>query len=315
MALYHRHRPQRFSQVRGNADVVAQLEAMIRMDDPPHAILLTGPSGCGKTTLGRIIVRALGVADEDFVEVDSADYRGIDSVREIRHSAQYRPLRGPRRAWLLDECHKWSNDAMTAMLKCLEDPPPHAYFVLCTTDPDKLLPTIRGRCSTYQVKLLDDSDMMELLERVARREGAHLDEALLDAIAERAAGHSRDALQILEKVLLAPEEGRRRVVEDHESLKTRSSDLARALLAGKGWPAIREAIKAIGKVDERTKRVTFDESDLESARRGVLGYCARALLSGENDLAGAILEEFREPFFSSGLGGMVLASYAVYRQK
>ncbi|MBU6427695.1 MAG: AAA family ATPase, partial [Cyanobacteria bacterium REEB65] len=230
MSLYQKYRPETFDQVVGNEKLIEQLGALLVGEDPPHAYLLHGPSGCGKTTIGRIAARCLGVADDDFVEVDSADFRGIDTIRDMRRNAMFRALRGERRMWLLDECHKLSNDAMNALLKGLEDPPPHVYYVLCTTDPDKLLPTIRGRCVSFQVSRLDQREMVRLLNRVATAEGVRLDRTVLQVLAERADGHSRDALQALEKVLVTDEADRMAVVEGMESLKSTSVKLVQAML-------------------------------------------------------------------------------------
>lgn len=301
MSLYNKHRPTDFDQLLGNEDLIEQMKTMLSGDDPPHALLLTGPHGCGKTTVGRIAARHLGADESDFDEKDSADYRGIDAIREIRHNAMFRALRGKRRVWLMDEVHRLTSDAQSALLKGLEDPPPHAYFVLCTTDPDKLLPTIRSRCVSFQVKKLDERQMVRLLHRVSSAEGTRLERSVLAAIADRADGHSRDALQILEKVLSAPEVSRMLVVEESDTLKATTVRLVQALLGNQGWKSVASEIEKI------------KEDDLEQARRGVLAYCTRVLMGGENDRAGEMLEEFAEPFFSSGIAGLTLACYRVAR--
>ena len=108
--------------------------------------------------------------------------RGIDTIRDIIKQAQFRPIEGSCRVWLIDECHKLTNDAMNSLLKILEDTPTHVYFILCTTDPHKLLKTIQGRCSQFAVKPLDDRQMFRLLKTIVKEEGEDLPQEVYDQI-------------------------------------------------------------------------------------------------------------------------------------
>ena len=149
-SLHQLYRPESFDEVIGNEDTIERLKAVLGNEiRRPHSYLLHGPAGCGKTTLGRIIAKEVGCKGMDFVELDSADFRGIQSVRGIRRQTAYAPMESECRVWLLDEAHALTNDAQTALLKALEEPPSHVYFILCTTMPEKLLPTLRSRCSQY----------------------------------------------------------------------------------------------------------------------------------------------------------------------
>lgn len=301
MSLYQKVRPRGFDEVVGNHDVVASLRALTTQSEPPHAYLLTGPSGCGKTTLGRIVARSLGVADQDYREVDSADFRGIDTIREIRHGSAYVGLAGSRRCWLLDECHRLPGLSQDALLKGLEDPPAHAYFVLCTTAPESLSETIRGRCSVHKVAPLSEVDMVRLLHRVATVEGERLSRQQLRMIHEKADGKPRMALQLLEKMLAADPSQRDAVLAASDAVHTKSDNLARALLGRTGWRSV------------ATILATIDEDDVESTRRGIIGYCSAILLREENDQAMAVLDEMIDPFFNSGKAGLIHACYMVAR--
>lgn len=304
MGLYQKHRPKSFSSVRGNKQTIQALQNLLQKDNRPHSYLLTGGTGCGKTTLGRIMAKELGAIGGDFREVDSADFRGIDTIREMRKQSQFKALEGNCRVWLLDECHKLSNDAQNALLKILEDTPPHVYIILCTTDPQKLLPTIKGRCSTFHMETLQEEDMMKLLKKVVKREKEELDEEVYLQIIQDALGHPRNALNVLEQVLNVPAEDRLETAKRKAEEENEVIELCRALLKGTSWKVVAKLLKGI------------KGQEPESIRRVVLGYCQSVLLSGQNnDRAGLILEEFMEPFYNSGFPQVVYACYSICRSQ
>ena len=204
-SLYQRYRPQSFNAVIGNEATIEKLKAVLSNEKRrPHSYLLHGPAGCGKTTLGRIIVKELGCKGMDFVELDGADFRGIDTVRGIRRHSPYLPLESKCRVWMLDEAHALTNDAQTALLKSLEEPPSHVYFILCTTMPKKLLPTIRSRCSQYVVSQPSDMQIKYLLRRVVKGESESMSHAVYNRIVHSSNRIPRQALVVLEQVLAVP---------------------------------------------------------------------------------------------------------------
>ena len=201
-SLCQRYRPNSFDEFFGNGATIERLKAVLGNEKRrPHTYLLHGPAGCGKTTLGRIIVKELGCKGMDFVELDSADFRGIESVRGIRRQMPFKPMASECRVWLLDEAHALTNDAQTALLKALEEPPSHVYFILCTTMPKKLLPTIRSRCSQYVVSQLTDIQIKYLLRRVVKAEGESMSPAVYKRIVRSSRLLPRQALVVLEQVL------------------------------------------------------------------------------------------------------------------
>lgn len=302
MSLYNKHRPKSFKRVIGNEKVLDSLTNLLQKEKPPHSFLLTGPTGCGKTTVARIIAKELGCSDEDFREIDSGDFRGIDTVREIRKQSQYKPLSGGIIVWLIDECHKMTNDAQNALLKSLEDVKDHVYYILATTDPQKLLPTIRGRCSTFQMSLLGDDEMLTLLKRVVKKEKQELEQEVYDQIIMDAQGHPRNALTVLEQVLAVPSDKRLEVAKRKAEEYNEVIELCRALISNKSWSKVSPILKGI------------KDQEPETIRRIVLGYCQSVLLSGkDNDRAGLIMEEFMNPFFNSGFPQVVYACYSVCR--
>ena len=299
MALYLKYRPKEFDEVYGNEQTLETLQELLTKPNPPHSYLLHGPTGCGKTTLARIIARKLGCEGNDFRELDTADFRGIDTIREIREHMQYRPLQGKCRVWLLDEVHQVTREGQNALLKALEDTPHHVYFILCTTDLHKLLPTIRGRCSEFSVKPLSDRNMKSLLHKVVKAEGERLNKKVYDQIIQDSQGHPRNALQILEQALAVPPEKRLEVAKRVAEKQSQTIQLCRALLDGSPWSKVMQILKGL------------KEEDPEGVRRAVLGYCQAVLLNGENNQAGVVMEEFIEPFYNSGFAGLVFACYSV----
>lgn len=303
MSLYHKYRPNSLENLLGNSEITASLKTMLADKKKcPHVFLMHGPTGCGKTTIARIIASKLDCHGSDLREVDSADFRGIDSIREIRKQSVFKPIESSCRVWIIDECHKLTNDAQNALLKILEDTPPHVYFILCTTDPQKLIAAVKGRCSQFQVKQLTDSQMMLLLRTVVKGEGESLQKMVYDQIIQDSLGHPRNALQTLEQVLRVDEDKRLDVAKRSAEELSQSIELCRVLLT----PAI-----AWGKVAHILSGLK--DQDAEGVRRVVLGYCQAILLKGANDRAALILESFMEPNFTNGFPQLVFSCYVVFK--
>lgn len=297
-----KYRPKTLDEIVGNQDIVEVLKAQLREGGGQplaKSILFHGPTGCGKTTLARIIAHELGVAGGDLKEVDSADFRGIDTIRDIRRQSNYKPLNSPYRVWILDEVHRATGDAQSALLKALEDTPKHVYYILCTTDPQKLLPTIRGRCAQFQVRPLTDREMMQLLRRVVKAEGETLTKDVYEQIVQDSLGHPRNALQVLAQVLTVDEVKRLAIAKKTAETQSKTIELCRALIEAAPWKKI------------STILVGLKEEDPEQIRRAVLGYCQAVLLSGENNHAAKVMQEFVEPFYNVGFPGLTLACYSV----
>jgi|BioPla2DNA2_1021312.scaffolds.fasta_scaffold04161_15 DNA polymerase-3 subunit gamma/tau len=300
MSLYLKYRPKDLSQIKGNKSLVDSLNNMLSNKETcPHTFLLHGPTGCGKTTIARIIANELGCHERDFIEINTADLRGIDTSREIINRSQFAPIQGSIMVWLIDECHKLTNDAQNALLKLLEDTPKHIYIILCTTDPQKLLSTIKGRCIQFQVSPLNDIEMFQLLRRIVRDEKEELNKQIFDQIIETSQGLPRNAIQILEQVLNTSEEERLTTAKKNIDNQTEIIELCRALLKNSNWNQVKEILARL------------KGQEAESIRRVVLGYCQAILLKSENDKAAMIIEEFWEPTYDIGFPGIVYACYSI----
>lgn len=306
-----KYRPRDLSEMVGNQEVVSALEALLKRkrEDLPHAFLFTGDPGCGKTTLGRIVAEALGGVGNDFVEVDSASFRGIDTVRDIRDNMNFLPMEpgGLARVWLLDECHllgtggdSVKNPAQTALLKALEEPPEHVFFILCTTNPEMLLAAIRSRCmsATFEVKALDEDVIREYVLDVAHWEGKIIPIEIADQIARDSLGSCRNALGVLDKIIDLDPKDMKAMAEKAAAAESQVIELCRALFAGKKWKEVAGILKGL------------EKEEVEKTRQAVINYCASVLLGGK-DAAQAfiVLDCFKTPFYNNGRAGLVHACY------
>jgi DNA polymerase-3 subunit gamma/tau len=201
IALYRKYRPQTFSDVVGQEQIVELLESTIKQKKISHAYLFCGGRGTGKTTVARIFAHDIGCNPEDIIEIDAASNRGIDEIRELREAVRTAPFSSPYKIYIVDEAHMLTKEAANALLKTLEEPPTHVIFILATTDPEKLPSTIISRCQKLVFKSPDIVTLAKRLTYVAKEEGKDIDEATAELIATHGKGSYRDALGVLEQIL------------------------------------------------------------------------------------------------------------------
>jgi len=225
-ALYRKYRPQDFDEVVGQEPVVRTLKNAIAGGQVRQAYLFAGPRGTGKTSLARILAKGLNCeqgptpnpdktchaclaiangSSLDVVEMDAASQRGIDDIREIRERVVLQPAEGRYKVYILDEAHQLTDAAWNALLKLIEEPPPHLVFVFCTTDLAKVLPTVRSRCQTFVFQRPRLSELVQLLRRVADGEGIDVPDQALSLVARGARGSFRDAVSTLDQLSAATE--------------------------------------------------------------------------------------------------------------
>ncbi|WP_151083719.1 DNA polymerase III subunit gamma and tau [Nocardioides cynanchi] len=224
LALYRRYRPETFAEVIGQDHVTEPLRAALAANRVNHAYLFSGPRGCGKTTSARILARALNceqapVADPcgecdscqdlarggsgsiDVIEIDAASHGGVDDARDLREKAFFAPVRSRYKVYIIDEAHMVSTQGFNALLKLVEEPPPHLRFIFATTEPEKVLPTIRSRTHHYPFRLIPPRLLSSYLSELCDKEGVAIEPAALPLVVRAGAGSARDTLSVLDQLM------------------------------------------------------------------------------------------------------------------
>lgn len=325
-SLYRKYRPLTFESVVGQQHIVSTLEHAVAEGRLSHAYLFCGPRGTGKTTMARILAKALlcekaegaraagatgcnpdGTCPEctaiaegahpDVYELDAASRTGVDNVREeIINSVSFAPVRGAYKVYIIDEVHMLTTQAFNALLKTLEEPPSHVIFVLCTTDPQKILETILSRCQRFDFHRISNDDIIGRLRYICEQEGFAFDEEALEVVARHARGGMRDALSTLEQLSVFGDGSVR--IDDARALLGEVASMVLSEFACK--MAVRDTVGLFGLI-----RAQVDEgNDLQELTRDLIahirdvytaaiaGPCAE-LFDGTPEEVAALVEEAR----------------------
>ena len=297
--LYKKYRPSKFKDVLGQLDAARSLNEMVKKRQVPHTILFIGPSGCGKTTLARILVNKLKASPSDVVEMNSSNYRGIDSIRDIQNRISLAPVAGDCRIWIMDECHQLTGAAQDAFLKILEDTPEHVYFFLATTDPAKLKKTIKTRATEIRVNLLDNETMKKLLDSVIDKERLEVSDLVVDRIIEYSEGSARKGLVLLNHVISVTDEDRQLELVVNSNDRAVGFEIAQMLFnKSTKWKDIASKLKTLG-----------DEP--ETVRHIVMSYAETILLNSGNGFAFSVMNIFCDPFFNNKRKDLTMACFEV----
>ena len=301
--LYNDYRPKTLEEVFGHREIKESLKSLFKEKTSPHAFLFSGPSGTGKTTFARIIANMLG-GNGDIIEVNIANTGGVDFVRELNELARRSPLLGNNKVFILDEVQQLTKEGQNAILKLLEDSPKHSYFILATTDPQKLLPTLKNRCLSFTLKSLSNKDIESILVHVTTLEKIELSEDVLNLLVYKAEGCPRKALVMLDQV---------KDIKDFDKVCTLLAD--DLTTEGEIIDLCRLIIKR-PRVEWRSLVKTFESINIEpeQIRIVIAGYLAACLRKGDNPTFYAEkLELFLSPMaFGSQKSEILFLLYKAY---
>lgn len=299
MGYTTKYRPKVFEDVIGNASQVKAMEKAVQREEPIQAFIIVGPHGVGKTTLARVAASAMDIPNFNITEINLAKdglKKDSNEIQDICNTVSI-----GRRGWILDEMQASSKAFQNGILKLLEEPPPSDFFFICTTDPGKILDTIKSRCTPIKLKVVSETAIKKLLKKICREENYILDPEVLQLISEAADGHVRDAVKFLDTVSTMEEEYIAEYLQNNVAGLGEDIpeviNFCRVYLTGKITKSL-EVLSGLKKAG----------TEPETIRRTMLAYGSSVMMRGGKNAAilAEQLEWFEEPLFDTGTAWSLL---------
>jgi DNA polymerase-3 subunit gamma/tau len=280
----------------GNEEAVESVKTLLKRKAKPRSWLIVGESGTGKTTLARIIANELGCAPDDFQETNASHFRGVENARTIVEESSYMPRVGNVRVIFLDEAHLLTKEAQNTLLKPLEEPHSHVYWIIGTTNPEKLLTAVKRRCTDIRMETLTNAEVGKYMMKIISENQLLVSKDVVKEIAKNSLGSIGIALKTLDKVSSVKGDAAQLKMVESETGDVSGFTIAKILLQGGGFKKCMAVIKDT-------------KDNPETIRRGVLGYLANvAIAKGDGDIA-SMMEPFLEPTYETGKAGIVFACF------
>lgn len=303
MNFARKYRPKTFEEMVGNKATIESITSVLmkKFENIPQAWLFTGDAGCGKTTAARIVADKLKCDPTAIIEYNSANTRGIETIRQIGSDSKLSPMIGNVKVFILDECHQITGTAMEALLKLLEEPPKNTFFMLATTNPEKLKKTVTSRCVSFNFSKLSPRIIIPYLKNICNKEGdEEFPDEILQAVANSCNGHMREAVKLLDMVF------------DMEDIDA-AIEVAKTSDTSEYGEGVKEICKELlkGGCTWKTMSGIIKETnaDPETVRRGILNYLTAVFLNKGGEQLAMIIECFEKNYYDSGKAGLVLSCY------
>lgn len=303
-ALSVKYRPKSFEEIIGQKTIISSIKNSLKRGDQ-RSWLLVGPAGCGKTSTARLLAGHFtggNLGPANLIEINAASNTGVDDMRNVISQAHYKAIGGsPVKVMILDEVHRLTGNAWDSLLKPIEEPLPHVYWVLCSTNPGKIPDTIKTRCVTYVFKPVSELDLYDLLQAITVKESLTVGEEILEAVAENSQGSPRQALTNLEACLSAKTANEARSLMQSALQLKGPVDLAKLLLSRQkpNWATVAKLVASI-------------DADAETTRIVIVNYIAGALMKAKSDAEAAsilaTLDCFTTPYTTSDKQAPLLVS-------